>query len=65
MGGALCEREGSPHATSDPTESVAATEDKGADMGFVQIIDFATSRYDDLRKVEDEWTVISLPAMSG
>ena len=25
-------------------------------MGFVQIIDFTTSRYDDLRKVEDEWT---------
>jgi hypothetical protein len=25
-------------------------------MGFVQIIDFTTSRYDDVRKVEDEWT---------
>jgi hypothetical protein len=25
-------------------------------MGFVQIIDFTTSRYDDVRKVMDEWT---------
>jgi hypothetical protein len=29
---------------------------RGEKMGFVQIIDFTTSRYDDMRKVMDEWT---------
>jgi hypothetical protein len=25
-------------------------------MGFVQIIDFTTSRYDEVRKIMDDWT---------
>jgi hypothetical protein len=55
MGGALCEPQG-PHATSDRRREHRHHGGQGADMGFVQIIDFTTSRYDDLRKVEDEWT---------
>jgi hypothetical protein len=27
-----------------------------APMGFVQIIDFTTNRYDDVRKIMDDWT---------
>jgi hypothetical protein len=39
-----------------PAGSIATTEHKGQIWGFVQIIDFTTRRYDDVRKVEDEWT---------
>jgi hypothetical protein len=34
-------------------------------MAFVQIIDFRTSRFDEMRKLEDEWEVAAGPGSTA